>query len=132
MIWSGSLFSKMILIGSGSLFSKTIVIGSGSISRGPSASLQPVMSEIFYFLLDILTNNLLFSDIPSFFLKITSCRWLKENNRLLFPITGIDNLYFCSLCWGPPYSNQFFDFRIWILDISSFSLRELCWFDTQN
>ena len=40
MIWSGSLFSKTILIGSGSLFSKTIVIGSGSISGGPSASLK--------------------------------------------------------------------------------------------
>ena len=40
MIWSGSLFSKTILIGSGSLFSKTIVIGSGSILGGPSASLH--------------------------------------------------------------------------------------------
>ena len=47
------------------------------------------MSEIFYFLLDILTNNLLFSDIPSIFLKITSCRWLKENNRLSFSVRGI-------------------------------------------
>ena len=45
MIWSGSLFSKTIVIGSGSLFSKTIVIVSGSILRGPSVSLskfQPV------------------------------------------------------------------------------------------
>ena len=40
MIWSGSLFSKTIMIGSGSLFSKTIVIVSGSILRGPSVSLN--------------------------------------------------------------------------------------------
>ena len=43
------------------------------------------------FLLVILTNNWLFSNITSFDLKITSCRWLKENNRLLFSVTGIDN-----------------------------------------
>ena len=29
--------------------------------------------------------------ITSSYLKITSCRWLKENNRLLFSVTGIDN-----------------------------------------
>ena len=39
MIWSGSLFSKTIVIGSGSLYSKTIVIASGSILRGPLVSL---------------------------------------------------------------------------------------------
>ena len=39
MIWSGSLFSKTIVIGSGSLFSKMMVIVSGSILRGPSVSL---------------------------------------------------------------------------------------------
>ena len=44
MIWSGSLFSKTIVIGSGSLFSKTIVIVSGSILRGPSVSLCKVDS----------------------------------------------------------------------------------------
>ena len=43
MIWSGSLFSKTIVIGSGSLFSKTIVIVSGSILRGPSVSLVSKM-----------------------------------------------------------------------------------------
>ena len=47
--------------------------------------------KIFKFLLVILTNDWLFSDIASWYLKITSCRWLKENNRLIFPITGIDN-----------------------------------------
>ena len=39
----------------------------------------------------ISTNNRQFSNITSFYLKITSCRWLKENNRLLFSVTGIDN-----------------------------------------
>ena len=33
----------------------------------------------------------LFSDITSCYLKISSCRWLKENNRLLFSTTGIDD-----------------------------------------
>ena len=37
----------------------------------------------------ISTNNRQFSNITSFYLKITSCRWLKENNRLLFSVTGI-------------------------------------------
>ena len=35
--------------------------------------------------------GLLFSDITSCHLKIASFRWLNENNRLLFPITGIDD-----------------------------------------
>ena len=29
--------------------------------------------------------------ITSSYLKITSCRWLKENNRLLFSVTAIDD-----------------------------------------
>ena len=40
--------------------------------------------KIVDLLLVILTNDWLFDDI-------TSCRWLKENNRLLFSVTGIDN-----------------------------------------
>ena len=38
-----------------------------------------------------LTNNQLFSYITSCYLKITSCRWLRENNRLLFSVAGIDD-----------------------------------------
>ena len=45
--------------------------------------------KIVNFLLVISTNNRQFSNITSFYLKITSCRWLKENNRLLFSVTGI-------------------------------------------
>ena len=49
------------------------------------------MLENIPVLLVILTNNWLFSDITSCYLKITSCSWLKENNRLLFSVTGIDD-----------------------------------------
>ena len=47
--------------------------------------------KIVDFLLVILTNNGLFSDITGCYLKIASCRWIKENNRLLFSVTGIDD-----------------------------------------
>ena len=53
MIWSGSLFSKTIVIGSGSLFSKTIVIVSGSILRGPSVSLGNCVFGNFHFILTV-------------------------------------------------------------------------------
>ena len=43
------------------------------------------------FWLVIFANNWLFSDITSCYLKISSCRWLKENNRLLFSTTGKDD-----------------------------------------
>ena len=43
------------------------------------------------YLLIILTNNWQFSNIASYYLEITSCRWLKEKKRLLFSVTGIDN-----------------------------------------
>ena len=36
-------------------------------------------------------KNRLFSNITGCYPKIASCRWLHENNRLLFPITGIDD-----------------------------------------
>ena len=76
MIWSGSLFSKTIVIGSGSLFSKTIVIVSGSILRGPSVSLTILQVTIN------IVKNSWYSMMNLFGLNDQFFTWVTEN--LLF------------------------------------------------
>ena len=48
----------------------------------------------------ITNKNRLFSDITGCYLKIAGCRWIKENNRLLFSVTGIDDQGLDSQKWN--------------------------------